>query len=150
MNNFFTWILFIFIGFFGISQAADTVVWSGKVDSDGMPSKSIQLILGKTYRVKVSGTINLGKWRTNKQPLENDACYEFFADPKFQEKDPKKIDTFRSSIPISVCDGKYHSDHIYTSEPFLVAQSGIHFWIHDTDYSDNTGALDVEVIQINQ
>lgn len=129
---------------------ADTSVWHGKVSSDGTPTPSIKLVLGQKYKVRVSGKMNLGKWRTNRQPLENDACFEFFADPAYQEHPPKKIDTLKNSLNLNMCDGKYRVDHVYESPPFLAAQSGIHFWIYDTDYEDNSGEFDLEVFLIKE
>jgi len=49
-----------------------------------------------------------------------------------------------------VCGGKYQSDHVYISQPFVAVQSGIHFWIYDTDYEDNSGEFEVEVIQVTE
>jgi len=69
---------------------ADTQVWRSKVNSEGAPTQAIKLNIGDKYQVKVSGKMNLGKWRTGGHPLENDACFEFFADPINQKKLPKK------------------------------------------------------------
>lgn len=148
MNKFFSIVACLCLGFSSFSFA-DNVIWSGKINSNGTPTESVKLSLGKMYKVKVSGTMNLGKWRTDKQPLVNDSCYEFFADPGHQKGNPIKIDTFKNSLNVSVCDGKYHADNVYESEPFFAAQSGIHFWIYDTDYENNTGALDVQIIQVS-
>lgn len=123
---------------------SDTVVWSGKVNADGTPSKVVPLTLGKKYIIKVSGIVNLGKWWQQGKPLAEDACYEFNAELK-----PEKYNTFSNSLHISVCDGTYHADHVYQSSPFMAAQSGIHFWVYDTDYSNNSGSLDVQVIEVN-
>lgn len=121
----------------------DTVVWSGKVKSDGTPTQSIKLQLGKKYQIKVSGLVNLGKWWQQGEALANDACYEFNS-----HVTPHKVDTFKNSLNIPVCTGEYHPDHIYQSNPFLAIQSGIHFWIYDTNYDDNNGNFDVQVIQV--
>lgn len=130
-------------------EVADTSVWHGKVNSDGTPTPSVKLNLGEKYKIKVSGKINLEKWRTGGKALENDACFEFFAIPRYQEIPPKKIGALKNSLNLNVCDEKYQQDHIYESKAFTAMQSGIHFWIYDTDYEDNSGELDLEVIQVN-
>lgn len=132
---------------FGLA-VADTSVWHGKVSSDGSPSPSVKLTLGQNYKVKVSGKMNLGKWRTGGQALENDACFEFFANPERQDHPPTKTAALRASIHIDVCGGKYQSNHTYESNPFIAAQNGIHFWIQDVDYEDNSGELDVEIVHV--
>lgn len=150
MNKFLTAFTTICFSLSSVSYAADAI-WSKQLNSNGTPSEIVKLNLGDTYKLKVSGTMNLGKWRTNKQPLENDACYEFFADPAFQnDMKPKKIDAFKNSLNIIVCDGEYHPNHIYESKPFVATQNGIHFWVEDIDYEDNSGALDVEIIQVSK
>ncbi len=120
---------------------ADTVVWKGTVKADGSPSAVVTLALGQRYEIRVSGTMNLGNWWQNKEQLLNDACYEFSSNTT-----PTSQPAFKNSNNINVGDGKYHPDHIYQSNPFTAAQSGVHFWIHDKDYSDNSGELQVEVI----
>lgn len=143
MNRFLpTLCFFAFFGF-GVCMA-DMTVWKGKVDSNGTPTSTVKLLLGKTYQFKVSGTMNLGKWRQAGLPLEDDACFEFN-----EKVPPKKTTGLQNSIGISVCDGNYHADHHYQSNPFKAIQSGVHFWIYDTDYENNHGALEVEVIQLN-
>lgn len=126
----------------------EQILWKGKVNSNGFPTEAIKLNLGQSYKIKVSGTVNLGKWRTDKKPLENDACFEFFADPVDQQSALNKIDTFRNSLSIPICEnGKYQVSHIYESKPFTAEANLIHFWLHDIDFEDNTGELDVEIIQ---
>lgn len=130
---------------FSISSIyGDTVVWSGNLSAKGEQSPIVPLTLGKHYRIKVSGTMNLGKWWQQGKPLEDDACYEF------NDSMPAiKIDSFKNSLHIHLGDGKYHPDHLYQSELFTAAQEGVHFWIYDTDYSDNSGSLHVEVIEVS-
>jgi hypothetical protein len=135
--------LFIF-SLFCTNSYADTIVWQGDVLADGAPSHLIQLELGKEYQIQVSGTMNLGKWWQAGGPLTNDACYEFN-----DKVPPSRIDSILNSMNIPLSDGKYHPDHVYTSKPFLAAQDGIHFWIHDSKYSDNSGALQVKVIKLD-
>lgn len=142
MNRIFT-ILCGFCISISATVTADTVLWSGDVNSDGTPSSTIKLELGKKYQIKVSGTINLGKWWKEGVPLTQDACYEF--NPLAGSTPNSSI---KNSLNISVCDGDYHLDHIYRSLPFVAAQSSIHFWIHDIDYSDNSGTLQVQVIKL--
>lgn len=149
MQFFFRIITMMCLGFSSLC-IANQVVWKGKVQSDGNPTPTVKLIIGQRYKLKVSNTMNLGKWRTNKQPLANDACYEFFANSSDQELEPTKVNSIKNSLNIALCNDKYNPDHIYESNPFLAAQSGIHFWIDDTYYEDNTGALDLEVIQVEK
>lgn len=122
---------------------ADKVVWTGYVEAKGTLTPVIKLSLGTTYQLRVNGTMNLGNWVIKGQPLLNDACYEF----SDQINNPLK--SFKNSLNISVCDGKYHEDHVYISHSFLAAQSGIHFWIDDLDYTDNSGNLQVELIEVS-
>lgn len=136
--------LFLLLCLFAANHcAAATVIWSGKVSSDGTPSPPINLKLHQKYQIIVNGFVNLGKWVQNREQLANDACYEFN-----KEKNLSQIKSFQNSSEISVCDGKYHSDHIYQSEPFIAKENKIHFWVYDTDYDDNSGAFDVQVIEL--
>lgn len=121
----------------------ENVIWKGEVSADGTPSPVIKLVLEKKYQIKVSGTINLGKWWQKGEPLENDACYEFN-----EEVTPRKLLSLRNSMNIPLHDEEFHPDHIYLSRPFLAAQDGIHFWVYDTNYSDNSGAFHVELIEL--
>lgn len=125
--------------------SADTVIWNGKVSADGTPTPPIDLKLNQKYQIVVGGFVNLGKWVQNGEQLANDACYEFN-----KKKNLSKVDSFQNSGDISVCDGHYHPDHIYKSAPFKAKENKIHFWIYDTDYDDNTGAFDVQVIQLDR
>lgn len=120
------------------------LVWKGDVNADGTPTKSVKLILGQTYQIKVSGVINLGKWRQNGQPLVQDANYEFNT-----QVSPSAFPAIKNSMNIPIGDNKFHSDHVYLSEPFLAIQSGIHFWIYDENYEDNSGSLLVELMLLN-
>lgn len=124
---------------------ADTIIWSGEVNSNGTPTTNVKLELGKKYQIKVSGMMNLGKWWKGGVPLMQDACYEFNALTK-SALNP----SLKNSLNISVCNGNFHQDHLYQSLPFIAAQSAIHFWIYDTDYSDNSGALQVQVINLTE
>lgn len=123
------------------SSYADEVIWKGKVSSDGTPTELINLKVHDQYQIKASEYINLGKWIQMSEKLANDACYEF--GPKLP---PSKFESLQNSQNISVCDGKYHENHVYLSEPFVAKQNRIFFWVFDTDYDDNNGALEVEVI----
>lgn len=146
MKQIFLYPFFLCV-FFSNLYSAERVFWSGKVDANGKPTDSIKLELGKEYSLKVTGEVNLGKWWQQKKPLANDACYEFSdaTEPPVRTK----FTTFKNSLNIQVCDGKYHPDHIYQSAPFFAVQTGIHFWIYDTNYEDNSGALDVQIIQVS-
>lgn len=123
------------------SSYADEVIWKGKVHSNGTPTELINLKNHELYQIKASQFINLGKWMQGGEELANDACFEFNA--KFT---PNKNESLKNSQNISVCEGKYHDNHVYLSEPFTAKQNRIFFWIFDTDYDDNKGALEVEVI----
>lgn len=124
---------------------AETVVWTGDVSSDGTPTDSITLVLGKNYQIKVSGFVNLGKWIQNNEKLATDACYEFNKD-----KPLSKALSLKNSQNISVCDGTYHPDHQYQSLSFKAKQNRIHFWVDDTDYDDNSGSYQVHLIQVTE
>lgn len=125
------------------SLQAEEVVWSGTVDSDGTPTVPVHLDLHSKYVLRVSGFVNLGKWIQNREKLGYDACYEYS-----NEGEMEKVITFRNSSDISVCNGKYHPNHVYTSAPFESKQNKIHFWIYDADYDDNNGELKVEVLKV--
>lgn len=126
------------------AYSSEKVIWKGEVQANGQPTNTIKLTLHKKYQIKVSGYLNLGKWIQNKEELANDACYEF-SPTSFTTK----LEAFQNSHDIPVCDGTYHSDHSYQSKPFIAAQDRIHFWVYDTYYDDNTGAFQVEVIELN-
>ena len=120
-----------------------TVVWSGAINADGDPSPVINLDLGKSYKIRASGSMDLGRWWQGGKPLQNDACYGFNS-----MVEPQPIESLKNSLSIGLSDGKYHSNHVYESAPFIAIQSGIHFWIYDINYNDNKGALTVEVIEL--
>jgi hypothetical protein len=117
MNRLFAFFFTCAVLALGCCQA-NTVVWNGEVNASGAPSDSVPLVLGKKYMIKVSGIVNLGKWWQQGKPLAEDACYEFNA-----PSGPTHYRTFKNSLRVSVCDGKYHDDHTYQSEPFVAAQS---------------------------
>lgn len=142
--SYFSSLLFLFCLVCPVFCIADTVVWHGKVDSNGDPTELIKLEIGKKYQIKVSGTVNLGKWIQAGEPLTQDACYE--ENPKVK---PSPLSTFRNSLNIKVCQSGYRPDHVYLSAPFVATDNGFHFWIQDTDYTDNNGALQVEVIKVD-
>lgn len=126
---------------------ADKVVWKGDVDADGTPTDAIRLEIRKRHQIKVSGFVNLGKWKQGGKSLANDACYEFSE----EGNSPVKAETLKNSHDVTVCsDKKYHPDHIYQSEPFVAKQDRIHFWIYDTLYDDNSGSLQVEITQVTE
>lgn len=129
---------------FGVSSSyADEVIWKGFVDSNGTPSKPIELTIYERYQIKASHYINLGKWHQGFQKLANDACYQFDPEAKIS---PDKLESLKNSQNISVCRGEYHEDHVYLSEPFVAKQNLIFFWIYDSDYNDNNGAFELEII----
>lgn len=123
------------------SSYADEVIWKGDVKSDGSATIAIPLVLHEQYQIKANQYVNLGKWIQGGEELANDACYQFN-----KEKFISKVETLKNSQNISVCDGSYHPDHLYQSEPFVAKQNRIHFWVYDTNYEDNAGAFHVEII----
>lgn len=129
-------------GIFSISHVyADRVIWDGQVSAKGEPSPIVHLKEGEKYKIRVKGEVNLGKWRQQGEALAEDACYEYNS-----KVAPKRLETFKNSMNIDVCQGLFHVDHIYESDYFLAVQSGIHFWVHDSNYDDNSGSFRVEVI----
>lgn len=130
---------------FTINVYADKVIWKGEVKSDGTPTEAINLMFNEQYKIKASGFVNLGKWVQQGEKLATDACFEFN-----KETSLEKVASLQNSNQISICEGKYHPDHIYESLPFTAKQTKIHFWIHDTDYDDNSGAFQVEIIQLSK
>lgn len=137
--------MFLFFCLCVQSLYADQVIWKGEVTSDGATTPLIPLTLRERYKIKVAGSVNLGKWVQAGQKLANDACFEY---NKMQSL--TKHEFLRNSHDISVCDGTYHSDHEYESQPFIAKKNRIFFWIDDTDYEDNSGSFQVEIIQITR
>lgn len=123
---------------------AEKIIWNGGVYADGTPTQPIGLTLQQHYRIKVSGYVNLGKWIQNREKLASDACYEFS-----KEGSRAKASSLRNSSEISICDDDYHSDHVYESKPFIAKENRIHFWVHDTNYEDNTGFFNVQLIELD-
>ena len=129
---------------FGASCFAESTVWEGEVNSNGIPSELIKLTLGKKYNIKVSGTVNTEKWHQGNVPLGEDACFDFG-----DHLHPVPNELIKNSMGLDFCqDGLYHEDHVYESRPFVAKQNGIHFWVNDFDYSDNTGAFKLQVIEL--
>lgn len=139
----FSQLSFFILVFFTTYCSAETVIWKGEVSSDGTPTQAIPLQLHKKYQIRVSGFVNLGKWIQSGEKLANDACYEFN-----KETMTTKIVSFKNSNNISVCGENYHFDHVYQSNPFIAKQNKIHFWIYDTNYEDNSGSFQIEVVAI--
>ncbi|MBN9377178.1 MAG: hypothetical protein BGO14_04645 [Chlamydiales bacterium 38-26] len=126
------------------SLSAEHVVWSGAVSSNGNPTQAVSLNLDKKYQIVAQGTINLGKWVEGGHRLEDDPCYEFNA-----PSGPEKLKSLRNSNDIPLNDKTFNPEHLYKSEPFVAKQSKIHFWVYDLDYSDNTGAFDVKIVELD-
>jgi hypothetical protein len=131
------------LGCFSNCFGAEKIIWNGEVNSNGNPTEAIPLQLFKKYQIKASGYVNLGKWIQNHQKLANDACYEFS-----EEEKTEKLEALKNSNEISICDNKFHPDHVYQSEPFVAEQDRIHFWVYDTRYDDNSGLFKVQIIEI--
>lgn len=125
---------------------SENVVWSGNVNSDGTPTQAIKLVRLKEYQIRVSKEVNLGKWVKQGEPLNNDACYQYNASGTILDK----LETLKNSASISVCEGQYHTNHVYLSAPFKAEQDRIHFWVHDLTYDDNEGDFKVEILEAVQ
>ena len=134
----------LFSAFVSISLLADEIVWNGQVSSDGAPTAAIDLTLDKKYQIVVKGTVNLGKWVEAGKPLGEDASYEFNT-----PSGPQRLLNLKNSNDINLDDKTYNPEHIYKSFPFVAKQSKIHFWVHDLDYSDNSGSFDVQIIRLD-
>lgn len=133
---------FLLLSLIFANLSADTVVWSGVVQSNGTPTVAIPLELHKEYYIKASGYVNLGKWVQGGEKLANDACYEFN-----KEKSTAKFESIRNSHDVSICTGEYNPNHHYQSPTFTAKQDRIHFWVQDTMYQDNSGEFKVEVVE---
>src|SRR5262245_8917544 len=97
-----TFFLYLSLSMFFFSFTyADNVIWSGKVNSNGEASPLVKLVEGKTYQIRVSGTVNLNKWKRQGQALNEDACFDFN-----DALSPTKNDIFRNTLNISVCEGQ--------------------------------------------
>lgn len=137
--------IFCFVCFCLCNSFADEVIWRGKIHSNGTPSEQITLIIHQKYQIKASGYINLGKWMQANEKLANDPCFEF--NEKFV---PEKLESLKNSQNVPICTGTYQPDHSYLSDPFTAKQNRMFFWVFDTDYDDNSGAFDVEVIHLTK
>ncbi len=124
---------------------ANSVVWRGEANANGNPTTNVPLIIGKKYQIRVSGTINLGKWWQDGKPLIEDACYEYN-----EKVTPFKLDSIQNSLKVSLVNDKFNSNHVYESNPFTATQNRIHFWVHDTSYDDNTGSFLVEILDVTE
>jgi hypothetical protein len=112
------------------------------VPSDGRPVTLDGLQVGGTYQLRVSGTMVFGRWPATGRTLQNDACFEYAA-----KGYPDPLTTFQNSFGVIVC-GPYRSDHTYVSAPFVAPSERLVLWVFDTDYRDNGGVLDVEIIPV--
>lgn len=143
------YILLFFSTFCGAATFAnEALVWKGSVSSDGNASASIPLEIGATYQISVSGTINLGKWRQNGQPLGEDAYFSFEISNPSDLTGVSKSDNFKNSMLIAVGGEKYNPSHVYVSQPFKATENRIHFWVYDTNYDDNSGAFSVQIFKL--
>ncbi len=122
----------------GSAFAVDRV----SVPSDGRPVTLDGLEVGGSYQLRVSGSMTFGRWAATGATLRNDACYEYDA-----KGFPDPLTVFQNSFDVVVC-GLYRSDHVYLSAPFVAPSQRLVLWVFDTDYRDNDGALDVEIIPI--
>ncbi|MGV8120293.1 MAG: hypothetical protein AB2L14_11080 [Candidatus Xenobiia bacterium LiM19] len=125
---------------------ADTLIWSGEVSSLGRATETFPLQQGSSYYYVAVGTVYFGRWYINKRSLVNDACYEFNAKGY---NDPLPV--LKNSLNIPIANTAYRSDHVYTSEAFMLLQSvSMSFWIEDTDYLDNSGSLRVSLYRVDR
>jgi len=138
-------LLTAFLALLCTHASAENLIWEGEVNSNGTPSPFIELKLNQKYNIKVSGVINTNKWHQAGQNLGEDACFDFA-----EQLHPVANELIKSSlIDLDFCkDGLYHPDHVYESHPFVAKQSGVHFWVNDDDYTDNTGAFKVQVFEL--
>lgn len=121
----------------------ENLIWEGEVNSNGTPTQLIELKLNQKYNIKISGVINTHKWHQGGQALGEDACFDFA-----EQLQPVANELIKNSMDVDFCkDGLYHSDHVYETHPFVAKQNGIHFWVNDSDYTDNTGAFKVQVLE---
>ena len=106
--------LFVFSIFCSSGVYADHVIWSEEVKSDGTPSAAVSLNLGKKYRIRVSGEINLDKWWQAGKPLGEDAYYEYN-----EEVVPIKLDTLKNSS--NLLEALQEIEHSFTSKDEMQA-----------------------------
>jgi hypothetical protein len=121
----------------------DKLIWSGRISATGQPSEPVQLLNGNSYYFLVKGTVNFGT--LNGKALNNDACYEFNS-----KGYPEAVAIFKNNLEFSCGDDKYHTDHVYCSGKFESKGQAINFWLFDTDYSGNSGSLEVDIYSIVQ
>lgn len=137
----------LFASFINVAHAksivSNKIVWQGSVSSNGKKTSTIRLNSASRYYIEASSYVYFGKWWKNRKSLRNDACYEFNAHPI-----PQPLPVFKNSMYKPVCDGKYHSNHIYRSAPFKGNNQIMKFWIFDTDYRDNSGSLRVKIYRV--
>ncbi|PIE03236.1 MAG: hypothetical protein CSA81_03645 [Acidobacteria bacterium] len=136
-----TGVIFVTVLLVGVSGAyAQDLYWSGTVYSDGRDVGPINLQKGATYSIQVTGSFYMGIWYQNQRSIWNDACYEFNA-----HSQPTPITVLQNSLGINYCS-EYNPYHIYQSAQFVSDGRPLWFRIHDTDYRDNEGGLNVMVL----
>ena len=123
--------------------SAQNLIWSGAVDSRGARTNGPVLCGARRYIIRASGSIYFGRWWRNSLPLNDDACYEYTA-----KGAPDPLPVFTNSYGVAVCDGQYRASHVYQSAAFTGRNGPISFWIVDTDYRDNSGALRVDIFDV--
>ena len=97
---------------------------------------------GADYQLRISGWMTFGTWSVNGRTLQNDACYEFAA-----KGFPDPLPVLTNDAGVIAC-GAYAPDHVYTSAAFRAQASSMRFWVLDSDYRDNSGALLVELLPV--
>lgn len=113
------------------------------VASNGKRTEGYAVRIDRYYYIVVSGSTYFSRRGGPGRRLMNDACYEFNSKPR-----PVPLPVFNNNHNINVC-GQYSSKHVYRSNPFMPNRA-LQFWIYDTEYSDNSGNLRVDVYELGK
>lgn len=123
--------------------AASAQPLSAYVPATGQTARVDGLVPGASYQLRISGWMTFGIWSRNGRTLQNDACYEFAA-----KGYPDPLPVLNSDLGTIQC-GPYDASHVYTSATFTAPSSSLSFWVFDSDYRDNSGALLVELLPVS-
>ena len=125
-----------------LTAAALAQTLAAYVPASGQAVRIQGLTPGASYQLRISGWMTFGTWSVNGRTLQNDACYEFAA-----KGYPDPLPVLTNDAGVIAC-GAYAPDHVYTSAPFQAQASSMRFWVLDSDYRDNAGALLVELLPV--
>jgi hypothetical protein len=125
-----------------LATAASAQTLAAYVPASGRPVHIQGLTPGASYQLRISGWMTFGTWSVNGRTLQNDACYEFAA-----KGYPDPLPVLTNDAGVIAC-GAYAPDHVYTSAPFQAQAASMRFWVLDSDYRDNQGALLVELLPV--